>query len=91
MADEGVRMWVVEQEPTSPGSVSSQSSRSTPKSGGLRALAGMLGQSLGFGLDAPVVATDDFYHLTAQHISGDVVSFEKFRGKVTLVMNVASK
>ena len=33
MADEGVRMWVVEQEPTSPGSVSSQSSRSTPKSG----------------------------------------------------------
>lgn len=48
-------------------------------------------QTLGLGLDAPIVVTKDFYELTGTHISGEIISLEKFRGKVTLCVNVASK
>jgi len=51
-----------------------------------------LGAALGIDKEKPIVAVHDFYQLTSRLVTGDaVVAFGKFRGKVSLVVNVASK
>eukprot|EP00927_Polykrikos_kofoidii_P083559 TRINITY_DN8586_c0_g1_i1.p3 TRINITY_DN8586_c0_g1~~TRINITY_DN8586_c0_g1_i1.p3 ORF type:complete len:103 (+),score=13.06 TRINITY_DN8586_c0_g1_i1:71-379(+) len=41
--------------------------------------------------DVPIVAAKEFFQLTGSLIDGSPLSFEAFRGKVTLVVNIASK
>jgi len=50
----------------------------------------IMGQ-IGIGFDKPTVATTSFFELTSRLVTGEIVYFEKFRGKVTLVVNVASQ
>lgn len=46
---------------------------------------------LGGGAETAKVATDSFYGLTGRLLSGEQVSFDMFKGKVLLVVNVATK
>jgi len=47
--------------------------------------------ALGFGRSKPRVEHDSFFKYAGKDANGEVVQFEKFRGKVVLVVNVASK
>mmetsp|Transcript_68796 Transcript_68796/g.165121 ORF Transcript_68796/g.165121 Transcript_68796/m.165121 type:complete len:86 (+) Transcript_68796:90-347(+) len=47
--------------------------------------------NLGIVVDQASVSTGDFCALNSKLITGEILRFEKFRGKVTLVANVASK
>mmetsp|Transcript_93943 Transcript_93943/g.214830 ORF Transcript_93943/g.214830 Transcript_93943/m.214830 type:complete len:133 (+) Transcript_93943:206-604(+) len=57
----------------------------------LKTLGRTLAYATGIGTDKPVVAVDELYKLAAKLITGEKISLEKFRGKVTLVVNTASK
>mmetsp|Transcript_37407 Transcript_37407/g.89955 ORF Transcript_37407/g.89955 Transcript_37407/m.89955 type:complete len:188 (-) Transcript_37407:875-1438(-) len=57
----------------------------------LKTLGRTLAYATGIGTDKPIVAVDDLYKLAARLITGEKISLEKFRGKVTLVVNTASK
>mmetsp|Transcript_22318 Transcript_22318/g.51110 ORF Transcript_22318/g.51110 Transcript_22318/m.51110 type:complete len:86 (-) Transcript_22318:498-755(-) len=49
------------------------------------------GSNVGITLDRAEVSTTDFFSLSAAMITGEVIKFDHYRGKVTLVANVASK
>jgi len=60
-----------------------------------REAARQLGRTImscfGFGQEKPKVATETFHELTARMNSGEVVKFDMFKGKVLMVVNVATE
>ena len=47
--------------------------------------------AFGFGQEKPKVATETFHELTARMNSGEAVKFDMFKGKVLMVVNVATE
>ena len=60
-----------------------------------REAARQLGRTImscfGFGQEKPKVATETFHELTARMNSGEAVKFDMFKGKVLMVVNVATE
>lgn len=52
---------------------------------------GGVGSAMGMGKTKPKVPFQSFYEYSAQDSSGKVVNFSDLKGKVVLVVNVASK
>ena len=67
-----------------------QSAGSAARPGLFQRLGTLVNRLTGLGPAKPATPYKSFYSLSAEDLDGNVIDFERFRGKVVMVANVAS-